>query len=52
MSKDNQIIIVGGGPAGASTAIAAARNGAKVTIVDRKTNIGIPVQCGESVPVN
>lgn len=49
MSNDNHIIIVGAGPAGSSTALAAVRAGADVTIVDRKTNIGIPVQCGEAI---
>jgi len=41
---------VGAGPAGTSTALAALRAGAEaVTIVDRKTNVGIPVQCGEAI---
>ncbi len=45
----NHVIVVGAGPAGSSTAIGALREGAKVTIVDRKTNVGIPVQCGEAI---
>jgi len=49
LSSDNHIIVVGAGPAGSSTALAAVRAGASVTIVDRKTNVGIPVQCGEAI---
>jgi digeranylgeranylglycerophospholipid reductase len=41
--------VVGAGPAGSSTAIGALRAGADVTIVDRKTNVGVPVQCGEAI---
>jgi digeranylgeranylglycerophospholipid reductase len=48
LSKD-KIIIIGAGPAGSSTALSAVRTGADVTIVDRKTNVGIPVQCGEAI---
>ncbi|MFX1509018.1 MAG: geranylgeranyl reductase family protein [Promethearchaeota archaeon] len=45
----DHIIVVGAGPAGSSTAVGALRAGVKVTIVDRKTNVGIPVQCGEAI---
>ena len=34
------VLVVGGGPAGMSAAIAAARNGAKVTLVERYTHLG------------
>ena len=49
MSKQSQVIVVGAGPAGSSAAVGALRAGATVTIVDRKTNVGIPVQCGEAI---
>jgi digeranylgeranylglycerophospholipid reductase len=49
LSSDNHIIIVGGGPAGSTTALAARREDAEVTVVDRKTHVGIPVQCGEAI---
>ncbi len=48
LSKD-KIIIVGAGPAGSSTALSAVHAGADVTVIDRKTNVGIPVQCGEAI---
>ena len=49
MSNANRVIVVGAGPAGASSTIAALKAGVEVTIVDRKTNVGIPVQCGEAI---
>lgn len=49
MSKSDQIIVVGAGPAGSSAAVGALRAGAEVMIVDRKTNVGVPVQCGEAI---
>ncbi len=49
MSNENRVIVVGAGPAGSSTAMGALRAGAAVTIIDRKTNVGIPVQCGEAI---
>ncbi len=43
-------LVVGAGPAGASTAMTAAKNGVKVLIIDKKKIIGEPVQCAEFVP--
>src|SRR5450755_4241159 len=34
------VVVVGGGPAGMSAAIAAARNGAKVTLLERYNHLG------------
>jgi len=44
------IVVIGAGPAGASSARAAAQKGAKVLIIDRRQRIGVPVQCAEFVP--
>ena len=44
------VLVVGGGPAGASAAWEAARNGAKVLLVERRRQIGTPVQCAEFIP--
>jgi digeranylgeranylglycerophospholipid reductase len=43
------VIIVGAGPAGSVTARFAAEAGAKVLLIDRRPEIGIPVLCGEGI---
>lgn len=45
------VLVVGLGPAGGAAARAAARGGARVLAVDRKRDLGLPVQCAEFVPV-
>ena len=42
--------MVGAGPAGSTTARVAAQKGFKTVVFDRRTKIGIPVQCGELIP--
>lgn len=42
-------VIVGAGPAGSVTARFAAETGAKVLLIDRRPEIGIPVLCGEGI---
>jgi digeranylgeranylglycerophospholipid reductase len=49
-SETYDIVVIGAGPAGSSAARAAAQRGAKVLLIDRRQNIGIPVQCAEFVP--
>ncbi len=44
------VVVVGAGPAGSSAALFAARGGAKTLLVDRREEIGQPVQCGEFLP--
>lgn len=46
---DYDVIVVGAGPAGAFAAKEAARQGAKVLLVDRRKEIGAPVRCGEGL---
>jgi geranylgeranyl reductase family protein len=41
---------VGGGPAGSSAALAAAREGARVVVAERRRVVGVPVQCAEYIP--
>ena len=43
------VVVVGSGPAGTVTARFAAENGAKVIIIDRRQEIGVPVLCGEGI---
>ena len=44
------VIVVGAGPAGSSAARAAAEGGARTLLLDHRTELGHPVQCGEFVP--
>jgi digeranylgeranylglycerophospholipid reductase len=43
------VVVVGAGPAGSTAARYAARRGLKVLLLDRRKEIGVPVQCGEYV---
>ncbi len=49
LSAPHDIVVVGAGPAGSSAALAAARKGARVLLIDRRQRIGVPVQCAELV---
>jgi digeranylgeranylglycerophospholipid reductase len=51
MNTDFDVIVVGSGPAGSSTAEHAALGGARVLVLERKKSIGEPVACGEFLPV-
>ena len=42
-------VIVGSGPAGSVTARFVAETGAKVLILERRAEVGVPVLCGEGV---
>ena len=42
-------MVVGAGPAGSTAAYAAAKNGASVLMLDRRRELGVPVQCGEAI---
>lgn len=42
-------VVVGSGPAGSVTARFAAENGAKVLIIERRAEVGVPVLCGEGI---
>jgi geranylgeranyl reductase family protein len=44
------VLVVGAGPAGSAAGIAAASEGARVLVVDRRETIGSPVQCAEFLP--
>ncbi len=45
------VLVIGLGPAGGAAAAAAAREGLSVLAVDRKQQVGVPVQCAEFIPL-
>ena len=47
--KQYDIIVVGAGPSGSTFAKIAASNGFSVLLLDKKSEIGIPVRCAEGV---
>jgi len=49
MREDIQLAVVGAGPAGSTAALMAARE-LDVVLIDRKSEIGSPVQCGGFLP--
>jgi digeranylgeranylglycerophospholipid reductase len=49
LDKDWEVLVVGAGPAGSAAAASAAEGGCKTLLIDRKKEIGTPVQCGEVV---
>lgn len=44
------IIVIGAGPAGSTAATYAAQRGMSVLLVDKKKDIGVPLQCGGFLP--
>jgi digeranylgeranylglycerophospholipid reductase len=46
-----QVLVIGLGPAGASAALAASSCGLRVLAVERKSAIGVPIQCAEYIPL-
>lgn len=46
---DYDVIVVGAGPAGSMTAKWAAKNGARVLMIEKRQEIGSPVRCGEGI---
>lgn len=52
VKSDWEVIVIGGGPAGSTTARYIAEGGREVLVIDRRDPIGSPLQCGELVPTN
>ncbi len=49
MDDKYDIVVVGAGPAGSMAARAAAKAGMKVLMLDKRRELGVPVQCGEAL---
>ena len=47
--KEYDVVVVGAGPAGSTAAYSAAKKGASVLMIDRRRELGVPVQCGEAL---
>ncbi len=43
------VLVIGAGPAGCSAARAAASAGARTVLIEKKKEIGVPVQCAEAI---
>lgn len=52
LAKSWQVIVIGGGPAGSTTARYLAKQGIEVLVIDGRESIGSPLQCGELTPTN
>jgi digeranylgeranylglycerophospholipid reductase len=48
--EEFDVVVVGAGPAGSTTALYAAKAGLNVLLLDKRKEIGVPVQCGEFIP--
>lgn len=49
MRRRYDVVVVGAGPAGSTTAKHAALNGASVLMIEKRQEIGSPVRCGEGI---
>jgi len=48
-NKIYDLVVIGGGPGGGSCAYYAAKNGAKVCLVERRKILGVPLSCAEGI---
>lgn len=51
MASACDLLVIGLGPAGGAAAAAAAQRGLSVLAVEKKTTVGVPVQCAEFIPL-
>ncbi len=49
---DYDIVVIGCGPAGTTTARAAAKKGLKVLLIDKRQELGAPIQCSGALSAN
>ena len=47
-----ELTVIGLGPGGGSTLYYAAKHGVKAIGLDKRREIGVPIQCGEFIPQN
>ncbi len=51
MQESYDVVVVGAGPGGSSTARSAAEHGAEVLLLEKRSEIGAPKRCGEGLSV-
>lgn len=49
LQEEYDLLVVGGGPGGATAALVGARRGLKVLLVEKRQEIGSPVRCAEAL---
>ncbi|MGQ0796982.1 MAG: FAD-dependent oxidoreductase, partial [Methanobacteriota archaeon] len=49
MDREVDVLVVGAGPGGSTAARYAAIGGARTLLIEKRTEIGTPVRCGEGV---
>ncbi len=45
-----EVLVIGAGPAGSTTARCIAKDGLDVVLIDKRKELGVPVQCAEHIP--
>jgi digeranylgeranylglycerophospholipid reductase len=50
VTQSYDVAVVGAGPAGSSAARVVAKAGLRTVVIDRRSKVGNPVQCGELIP--
>ena len=50
LTESYDVAVVGAGPAGSTVSKILAEQGFNTIVIDRKSRIGVPVQCGELIP--
>ncbi len=50
MTQLYDVAVVGAGPAGSTVAKVVSEHGFRTIVIDRRSEVGIPVQCGELIP--
>ena len=48
--EHRQVIVIGAGPAGSAAAQKLAEEGLDVLVLERRSIVGNPAQCGECIP--
>jgi len=50
LDEKYDVVIIGGGPAGLAAAVYASKYKVSTLLIEKKSEIGIPIQCGEFLP--